>query len=341
MADLTFKVAPIDGIQNTCRVQMSGAIDASTVVNFQANLEKLKAEGTKKFLLDMEGIRYVNSTGLGSLVKLADVLETEGGAIVLIKIHPKVKVVFDMLGLNAFFRIFNSDEEAVKHLKNLPALSARAAAAAAPLPALSPMARPAPVSAHSYAAPAPAPTSYAGPVTVPSGAPAGGRGGPFTVICSGCRIPLRVPEPGGYRCPRCLAVFRVGGDGAAQPVPERRAHAVHLTLTGSDPCVEGLRGLVASLARGAGLPPDAVRSVQSSVDEVVRAILDKAYGGNRQRSFSVFLAAGSGELALTFTDTGQTLDGQAPFSTARSSMDQFAVKAHPRGGNVLTMSKRA
>ncbi len=331
MADLTFKVAPIDGIQNTCRVQMSGAIDASTVVNFQANLEKLKAEGTKKFLLDMEGIRYVNSTGLGSLVKLADVLETEGGAIVLIKIHPKVKVVFDMLGLNAFFRIFNSDEEAVKHLKNLPALSARAAAAAAPPPPPpAPVARPAPAPSHAPAYPAP---SY--------GAPAGGRGGPFTVICAGCRIPLRVPEPGGFRCPRCLAVFRVGGDGAAQPVPERRAHAVHLTLTGSDPCVEGLRALVASLAKGAGFGPDAVRSVQSSVDEVVRAILDKAYGGNRQRSFSVFLAAGTGELALTFADTGQTLDGQASFSTTRSSMDQFAVKAHPRGGNVLTMSKRA
>ena len=76
MADLTLKTEEITDIPNTCKVNLAGAIDASTVITFQATLEKLKNEGgVRRFLLDMEGIRYVNSTGLGSLVKLADGLE--------------------------------------------------------------------------------------------------------------------------------------------------------------------------------------------------------------------------------------------------------------------------
>ena len=85
MADLTLKTEEITEIEDTRKVGLAGAIDASTVIKFQAELDKLKEEGVRRFLLDMEGIRYVNSTGLGSLVKLADGLEREGGVIALMR----------------------------------------------------------------------------------------------------------------------------------------------------------------------------------------------------------------------------------------------------------------
>ncbi|MHC4777418.1 MAG: STAS domain-containing protein, partial [Planctomycetota bacterium] len=88
MADLTLKTEEITEIEATRKVGLAGAIDASTVIKFQAELDKLKEEGVRRYLLDMEGIRYVNSTGLGSLVKLADGLEREGGVIALMRIHP-------------------------------------------------------------------------------------------------------------------------------------------------------------------------------------------------------------------------------------------------------------
>ena len=329
MADLNFQVTPIEGIANTARVAMSGAIDASTVITFQSRLEKMKTDGTRRFLLDMEGIRYVNSTGLGSLVKLADQLENEGGAIVLMKIHPKVKVVFDMLGLNAFFRIFNSDDEAVQHLKSLPPVKGGRRPEPEPEPAPAVLAsRPVPAPAR----PAPAPAAAAH-------APAHAAGGTGSVTCGGCRVTLRVSGEGAYRCPRCLTPFRVGGDGAATSVPERGTAPLHLTVNGSDACAEGLRSFVQSVAKGAGLGGEALRVVDSSVDEVVRAIVSEAYGNDRQRPFSVFIAAGSGEVALTFTDTGRAINGGA-LGGAKGRMDRFEVKGHPRGGNILSMAKR-
>ena len=59
-----------------------------------------------RFVKDMENVKYVNSTGLGYLINPADSVTPGKGGISLVKLQPKAKVVFDMPGLNAFFRIF-------------------------------------------------------------------------------------------------------------------------------------------------------------------------------------------------------------------------------------------
>ena len=138
MPDLTFEVKELHNIPKAVLVVMAGAIDATTVISFQTTLENLQLNGITRFVLDMEGIRYVNSTGLGSLVRLADQLESEGGGFALVKIHPKVKVVFDMLGLNAFFKIFNSKEEAEAHFSGGEAPAETAAAPGAQVKAAPP-----------------------------------------------------------------------------------------------------------------------------------------------------------------------------------------------------------
>ncbi|MCC6466634.1 MAG: anti-sigma factor antagonist [Planctomycetes bacterium] len=161
MTDLRFDITPIDALANTARVVVEGAIDATTVISFESQLKQLQEDGYTNFVLDMQGIKYVNSTGLGSLVATADALEKVGGGLALIRVHPKVKVVFDMLGLNSFFRIFTNEEEAVNFL----ATSKGGAAAPAPAPAPQPAQRapaPAPQPAQRPAAPAAAPRQPTG-----------------------------------------------------------------------------------------------------------------------------------------------------------------------------------
>ncbi len=130
MTDLRFDITPIDALANTARVVVEGAIDATTVISFESQLKQLQEDGYCNFVLDMQGIKYVNSTGLGSLVATADNLEKVGGGLALIRVHPKVKVVFDMLGLNSFFRIFTNEEEAVGFLASRGGAEAPAAPAA-------------------------------------------------------------------------------------------------------------------------------------------------------------------------------------------------------------------
>lgn len=142
MTDLRFDITPINALANTARVVVEGAIDATTVISFESQLKQLQEDGYTNFVLDMQGIKYVNSTGLGSLVATADNLEKVGGGLALIRVHPKVKVVFDMLGLNSFFRIFTNEDEAVNFLATSKG-GAAAPAAAPAAPARGPAPQPA------------------------------------------------------------------------------------------------------------------------------------------------------------------------------------------------------
>ena len=98
--------------------QLSGAIDAKTVGIFEKRLDDLMEEQNQLvyLILNLRDIKYVNSTGLGTLVNFVDKVESNGGIAWLVEIHPKVKVVFDMLGLNAFFTIIATEKEALQRL---------------------------------------------------------------------------------------------------------------------------------------------------------------------------------------------------------------------------------
>ncbi|MCC6575669.1 MAG: anti-sigma factor antagonist [Planctomycetes bacterium] len=202
MTNLRFDITPIDALANTARVVVEGAIDATTVITFESQLKQLQEDGYSNFVLDMQGIKYVNSTGLGSLVATADNLEKVGGGLALIKVHPKVKVVFDMLGLNSFFRIFTNEEEAVNFLASRGgggAVEAAPAAPAAPAPQQRAPAPPPP-------APAQRQTSRLNqqPGARPTAAPApaqGGWGAPAQPAAPQYQPSAQRPPTGQYQQP--------------------------------------------------------------------------------------------------------------------------------------------
>ena len=115
MPDLTIQVQEVKGLSGTALVILNGSIDAKTVITFQTHLNSVKERGVERFIMDMENVKYVNSTGLGYLINLSDSVTPDKGGISLVKVQPKVKVVFDMLGLNAFFKIYATRDEALKH----------------------------------------------------------------------------------------------------------------------------------------------------------------------------------------------------------------------------------
>ena len=60
----------------------------------------------------MRNVAYINSSGFGYFMDLAGMLERRGGALVLVEVQPKVKVVFNNLGMQNFFRLELSGEAA-------------------------------------------------------------------------------------------------------------------------------------------------------------------------------------------------------------------------------------
>jgi anti-anti-sigma factor len=349
--DLTIQVQEAKGIPNASLVILNGSIDAKTVITFQTQLNAVKERGSNRFILDMEHVKYVNSTGLGFLINLSDSITSEKGGIALVKVQPKVKVVFDMLGLNAFFKIYPSRDEAMRHFQAEPSASPSdqtlvlkvgkgdppapvAATATAVAEPVSRPSRPAPAPHAAPAAPEP-PRPRAGEETI-------------TVDCAACRALLSVQDVGTYKCPRCLTLFHYDGGGKASFLPRRNVLPVQLGLNFSDDATQGLVQFVRVLASRAGFPEATVGQIETVVRDTVQTIRRYAYGNQDNSVYHVMVARAGPEIEIRFADSGTSLsadragdDGKPLFAAARSHMDRFEIRNHPRGGNVITVSKKA
>ena len=368
MADLTFHVEKLPAMETAGLVKINGAIDAKTVVLFQEKLDQLQQDGFTRFILDMEGIKYVNSTGLGTLVNVADALETRGGGIALIKIHPKVKVVFDMLGLNAFFKIFSNEKEALNYFGKLAgAAPSHSPAVSTPSQTPAPGAHPSPAAhsapAHAHQpAPAAAPRTVTQPITQqppqqpqPPVVPATALthvienyvqiptdpGISISLVCAVCKVKLTIPRPGSFKCPRCATFFKLSENGKVVFSERKKASPLQMKLCCNDECTQGLSEFVGVIANRIGFLPAEIQAIKEAIVETCNAVTEKAYENKQYLSYNIVLNPSSTDLKIQISDYGKFIyDEKASFAHTLRTMDEFEHKQHPKGGNIIDMVKR-
>src|SRR5471032_1022547 len=116
MANIEFRVKVIKSPDGTTATlaEVDGSIDASTIQQFQQVMDKLVERGVKNLILDCTNVKYINSTGLGTLLKYADTYESIGGHIAFCRVPSKVMLVMEMLGFNALFNIVTDEATALR-----------------------------------------------------------------------------------------------------------------------------------------------------------------------------------------------------------------------------------
>ena len=136
MAVLNFdiKTVALPGGEEAKAVFLTGSIDASTNQTFEARLKDILSSGTRHALLVLTNVKYINSTGLGTIVKCVDQFREKGGDIKLVGVPSKVIALFDMLGLLALFETYDTIEAAVASVGKKKAEAAPAPAAATKFP---------------------------------------------------------------------------------------------------------------------------------------------------------------------------------------------------------------
>jgi anti-sigma B factor antagonist len=97
--------------------RLHGPIDARNVAALEAGLTRPPGAGFRTLILDLEDVRYVNSAGLSYLVNLSDRLEARGGSLELANAQPKVKILFDLMGMSGLFKIHPTLEAALGSLE--------------------------------------------------------------------------------------------------------------------------------------------------------------------------------------------------------------------------------
>ena len=69
-------------------------------------------------LLDLSGLEYISSAGLGVFMAFIEPLREQGGDIKIAALQPRVYNVFDLLGFPMLFDIVDTEEEALKRFEN-------------------------------------------------------------------------------------------------------------------------------------------------------------------------------------------------------------------------------
>ncbi len=328
-AGLDIKLKTIDGDDVSALAEMTGAIDGNTVPSFQETLEEIKTKGIQRLVLDMSKIKYVNSTGLGSLVKYADAFKSSGGGMALIKVPAKVKIVIEMLGLNAFFDICADLDTALTALKASGAGGA-AAAQAAPTGTSKKPPRLTPKRGGPPSGSMPQPT-----------APAGGGGGAFPKMasCQGCKVQVEVTGAGNWKCPRCYTLISAGGDGSISFGRNDGKAPLNLSLVASKECSEGLVHLVTSVC-GTSVGGPRLEALRNAVYEVAQVMQTTVYQTNPNGVYHVSIERDQGRVQIRFADSGATIESSMAtqyFPHASSQLAEFECRPHPSGGNTIRL----
>lgn len=92
---------------------IEGRVDSEGAVDLDMALQAATASGKYKMVLEMAEVRYINSAGLRTLADILTQDQKAGGDLKLVNLHPKVQRVFQIIGFERFFNIYESVDEAV------------------------------------------------------------------------------------------------------------------------------------------------------------------------------------------------------------------------------------
>ncbi|OPH59784.1 hypothetical protein BC351_20090 [Paenibacillus ferrarius] len=101
-------------VGNTVLLGLNGRLDANTSAGLESAFMKLVEQGNGKFVFNLQGLEYVSSAGLRSLLVAAKMIKVIQGKLALAHMNDHVKDVFEMSGFSTIFSIYETEDEAVQ-----------------------------------------------------------------------------------------------------------------------------------------------------------------------------------------------------------------------------------
>jgi len=117
MKAFSFNSRPVDGEAEGLIFDLHGYIDAHTVIEFEKAVQAAIESGTKRVILDLSGLSYISSAGIGAMMGLTRRLTQDGGDLVLLRPTQKVFTILDGLGFTKIFKIANDESDALEKMK--------------------------------------------------------------------------------------------------------------------------------------------------------------------------------------------------------------------------------
>jgi anti-sigma B factor antagonist len=94
-------------------LDVKGEIDVYTAPKLREKLIELVADGSYDVVVNLEGVDFLDSTGLGVLVGALKRVKAHDGSLSLVCTQDKILKIFKITGLTKVFPIHDSVEQAV------------------------------------------------------------------------------------------------------------------------------------------------------------------------------------------------------------------------------------
>ena len=108
-SSLTLQRSLQDGV---AVITVDGFLDAHTAPQFEEAIQREIADGHVKLVVDCARLSYISSAGLGVFMGFIEEVREQQGDIKVSGLTPKVRQVFEILGFETIFELFDTVQAA-------------------------------------------------------------------------------------------------------------------------------------------------------------------------------------------------------------------------------------
>jgi anti-sigma B factor antagonist len=113
---LSAKIREVDGVSI---VDLEGKITLGENTGYlREEIRSLLSRGAKNIVLNMSGVGYVDSAGLGELVGLYTTAANRGSSLKLLNLQSKMRNLMEVTKLYTIFPVFEDEKAAVSSFKS-------------------------------------------------------------------------------------------------------------------------------------------------------------------------------------------------------------------------------
>jgi anti-anti-sigma factor len=303
-------------------LEIEGRIDATTSLHLEDELKKLLKEHFLYIGLNLEELKYINSTGMGLLLQYAEQFIDKGGCFCLIAIPKKIRTLFDMLGIMAVFKVLENKAEFQTTLQKL-------------------------LDEKNQTTPTPTPNT----ITITTSQKSEEKENdtfsqyfPIVLACIGCNGNLTISRPGYFRCARCYYCLHIGEDGQKKEHFVPSTPMMHLNLPCKMNAMRGIYDLVVQFLEAYDIAENQMTAISKSFEELSIILQEKTF--NWGDNFDLLIASSSTEFRALlktpfplFTQFGEEKNN-INFQIIQNIMDAVELLPAGQGTQILTMMKK-
>lgn len=100
-------------------LDIHGELDLYNTSNIKDAFQRMVEKQAKKFIINLDNVTYLDSSGLGSLIQIHHQAELNSFHLVFCNIHSQTRKVFELTRLSKFFLQERSIDDAIAYLQGL------------------------------------------------------------------------------------------------------------------------------------------------------------------------------------------------------------------------------